>query len=100
MSGEHSQFTVHYEQFIIINYVSKDQLPHTVDAHYTTPTTHVNWGPILLKLIGGDIVYSLIWSRTYPRPQRMLLTLNQIVPPDTQYMNNNKINMAGCQSSQ
>ena len=44
--------TVHYEQFIIIYYVSEYQLPHVIDASHTTPITCVNRGPMLLKLIG------------------------------------------------
>ena len=36
----------------VINYVSEYQLPHAVDASHTTPTTRVNQGPKLLKLIG------------------------------------------------
>ena len=43
--------TVQYTQFVIINYVSEHQLSHTVDTFYTTPTTRVNRGPMLLKLI-------------------------------------------------
>ena len=36
----------------VINYVSEHQLPPVIDASHTTPTTHVNQGPKLLKLIG------------------------------------------------
>ena len=49
---EHSQFIVHYEQFIIINYISEHQLSHAIDASHTTPTSRVNRGSMLLKLIG------------------------------------------------
>ena len=44
--------TIQYKQFIIINYVSEHQLSHAVGASHTAPTTHVNWGRMLLKLIG------------------------------------------------
>ena len=33
-------------------YVSEHQLLPVIDAFHTTPTTHVNQGPMLLKLIG------------------------------------------------
>ena len=59
-----------------INYVREQQLPHTINTSHATPTTHVNWGPILLKLIIGDIVHTLGGSRTYPRPQPKCLALN------------------------
>jgi len=84
---------------VIMNYVSEHQLPHVVNASHTTPTTYVNWAPMLLKLIGGDIVHVLSGSCIYPGPQTMLLALNEVISPGTQYMNNNNINMEGCQSS-
>ena len=39
-------------RFFIINYVSEHQLSHVIDASHTTPITHVNQDPKLLKLIG------------------------------------------------
>jgi len=36
---------------LFINYVSEHQLPPVTGVSYTTPTTHVNWGSKLLKLI-------------------------------------------------
>ena len=36
----------------VINYVSEHQLPLVIDASHITPTTRVNQGPKLLKLIG------------------------------------------------
>jgi len=36
----------------VISYVSEHQLIHAIDTSHTTPTTHVNQGPMLLKLIG------------------------------------------------
>jgi len=63
------QLTMQYVRFnFVINYISEHQFPHAVNTFYTTPTTHINWGPMLLKLIGGDIVYVLSGSRTYPGP--------------------------------
>ena len=50
-----------------INYVNEQQLSHAVNASHTMLTTRVNWGPILSKLIGGDIVYILGGFRTYPK---------------------------------
>ena len=53
VSIEHSQVTIQYGQFIIIiNYVNKHQLSPAIDASHTTPTSRINWGPILLKPIG------------------------------------------------
>ena len=46
------QFTVYYEQFIIINYVNEHQLSPAIDASHTTPTSPINRRPILLKPIG------------------------------------------------
>ena len=68
---------------MIINYLSEYPLPHAVDASHTTPDTHVNRGPRLLKSIDGDIVHALGGSRTYPGPQPRRLALNQTVLPDT-----------------
>ena len=45
------QFTVYYEQFIIINYVSEHQLSHVVDVSHTTATTHVNRDPKLEEIL-------------------------------------------------
>jgi len=42
ITGEHSQFTVHYEISSFINYVSEHQLSHIVNASHTMPSTHVN----------------------------------------------------------
>ena len=64
-----NQSTISYVIFnFVINYVREHRLPHAVNTSHTTPTTHINWGPMLLKLIGGDIVYVLSGSRTYPGP--------------------------------
>jgi len=69
--------------YSVINYVSEHQLPHIVDASHTTPTTHVDWGPILLKLTERDIIYVLSESRTYSGLRLRLLELNQTVPSRT-----------------
>ena len=37
----------------IINYVSEHRLSHVMDTSHSTPTTHINKGPMLLKLIGA-----------------------------------------------
>jgi len=42
-------------------------LSHVIDTSHTTPTTHVNRTPMLLKLI-GDIVHALDGFYTYPKP--------------------------------
>ena len=47
----YNQVMVHYSQFIIIYYVSEYQLPYVINVTHTTPTTHVNRDPMLLKLI-------------------------------------------------
>jgi len=77
----------------LINYVSEHQLSHVANASHTTPTILVNCGPMLLKLIGGDIVYILSGSLTYPGPRPVFLALNQVVSSGIQYMNSNNINM-------
>jgi len=41
--------TVHYGRSIFINNVSEHQLPQVVNESHITPTTHVNWGLMLLK---------------------------------------------------
>jgi len=64
----------------VINYVSKHQLSHAVNTSHITPTTHVNYGHMLLKLIGGDIVCVLSGSRTYLRSRPRLVALNQALP--------------------
>ena len=47
------QFTMSMQDFSFVNNcVSEHQLPHAVDTSHTTPITHVNRGPKLLKLIG------------------------------------------------
>jgi len=46
---------------IFINYVSEHQLPHTVKASHTMPTTHANWGHMLLKLIGWRYCLYFRW---------------------------------------
>ena len=43
--------TICNNQFINIYYVSEHQLSHVIDASHTTPTTHANRGPQLLKLV-------------------------------------------------
>jgi len=44
------QYTIN--DLLFINYASEYQLPPVIDASHTTPTTHVNLGSDLLKLIG------------------------------------------------
>ena len=51
MASEYSQSQHAIKQFDIINYVSKHQLLHIIDASHTTSTTRVNLGPMLLKLM-------------------------------------------------
>ena len=48
MTSEYSQSQYLIKKFIIINYVSEYQLPHVINASYTTPTTRANRGPQLL----------------------------------------------------
>ena len=67
-------------QSVVINYVSEHHLPYVVNAFHTTPITHVNWGLILLKLIGWRYCLYLSGSRTYPRPLPRLLALNLTLP--------------------
>ena len=74
-SGEHNQFTVHHEQFII-NYVSEHQLSHAVGTSHTTPAIRVNQGLILLKLIKGDIIHVLGRSHACLGPRPRLLALD------------------------
>ena len=51
MTNEHSQSQYAIKQFIIIKYFSKHQMSYVIDASHITPTTRVNQGPKLLKLI-------------------------------------------------
>ena len=53
-------------QSAIINYVSKYQLQHLIDAFHTTPTTYVNRGPKLLKLIGWRHYLCFRWVSFIP----------------------------------
>ena len=53
-------------QYIIIYYVSEHQLPPVIDAFHTTPTTHVNRGSKLLKLIGWRHCPCFRWVRYIP----------------------------------
>ena len=76
--------TVYDKQFIITNYVSEHQLPHIIDASHTTPATHVNRDPKLLKLIGWRHIRVLSGSCTYPGSRPRLLTLNQVLPQGSQ----------------
>ena len=70
-------------QPLVINYVSEHQLPHAINASHITPTTHINWGPMILKLIGSRHCCILSGSRTYPGPRPRLLALNQSLPQDS-----------------
>jgi len=67
---------IHYEISIFINYISEHQLTHVIAASHTTPTSRINWGPMLLKLISRDIVHVLGGFSTYPEPRPNHLTLN------------------------
>jgi len=66
MISEHSQSQYAIKQFIIINYVSKHQLSHIIDSSHTTPTTHVNRGSKLLKLIGWRNYPCFRWVQSIP----------------------------------
>ena len=83
-TSEHSQSLYAFKQFIIINYVSEHQLLHAVDAFHTTPTTHVNRNPMLLKLIERDVIHTLSEFRTYPEPRSNHLALNKVLPLGSQ----------------
>jgi len=50
----------------VINYVSEHQLLHAVNAFHTTPTTYVNWGFMLLKLIGWRHYLCFKWVTYIP----------------------------------
>ena len=50
----------------VINYVSEHQLPHVVNASHTTPTTHVNQVPMLLKLIDWRYCLYFKWVPYIP----------------------------------
>ena len=71
-------------QSVVINYVSEHQLPHVEDASHTTPTTHVNWGPILLKLIGWRYCLCFKWVSCIPGTTAQTLALNQDLPQVSQ----------------
>ena len=51
-SRRDSVFTYFGKRGVTINYVSEHQLSPIIDASHTTPITHVNQDPMLLKLIG------------------------------------------------
>ena len=51
---------------IFIYYVSEHQSPHAVNKFHTTLTTHVNWGPMLLKLIGWRHCPCFRWISCIP----------------------------------
>ena len=53
-------------QLIVINYVSEQQLPHAIDTSHTTPSTHVNRGSKLLKLIGWEHCLYFKWVTYIP----------------------------------
>ena len=61
--NDNTLWTVYYY------YVSEHQLPLIIDESHTTPITHVNWGPKLLKLISWRYYPCFKWSRIYPRPR-------------------------------
>jgi len=65
--------------FLLIMFANTN-FSRVVNASHTTPTIHVNWGPMLLKLIGGDIVCVLCGSYTYPKSRSRPLTLNHALP--------------------
>ena len=71
-------------QSVIINYVSEHQLSYAIDAFHTTLITHVNRGPMLLKLIGLRSCPYFGGSHTYPGPRPRCLALNQALPPGNQ----------------
>ena len=56
-----------YEQFNIIYYVSECQLSPITGAPHTTPTTRVNQGPKLLKLVGWRRNPCFRWVPYIPR---------------------------------
>ena len=49
----------HMLMSIFVNYISEHQLPHALNTSHTTPITHINWDPILLKFTDEDIIYVL-----------------------------------------
>jgi len=61
------KITVHYGRFIIINYVSEHQLFHIVNTSHTMPTTHVNRGLMLLKLIEKRYYLYFRWVTYIPQ---------------------------------
>ena len=62
VSGKDNQL-----QYIIIYYVSEHQLPPVIDASHTMPTTRVNQGLTLLKLIGWRHCPYFRWVPYIPR---------------------------------
>ena len=70
--SEYNQVMVHYIQFIIIYYVTEHQLSHIIDAFHTMPTTRVNQGPKLLKLIGWRYCPRFRWVLYIPGPRLQL----------------------------
>ena len=63
-SGDYSQ-----SQYIMnssVYYVSEHQLPHLIDASHTTPTTRINQGPKLLKLVGWRHCQCFRWVPYIP----------------------------------
>jgi len=70
--------------FFIINYVSKHQLQHVIDASHITPTTRANQDPKLLKLIGWRHCLCFWWACAYLGPRPRLLTLNDDLPQGNQ----------------
>jgi len=68
-----------------INYVREQQLPHTINTSHATPTTHVNWGP-MLETDQWRHCLCFKWSgfRTDLEPRPNHLTLNQVLPLGSQ----------------
>ena len=61
-----SVYNVNVRFSFVINYVSEHRLPHAIDAFYTTPTTHVNQGHILLKMIDWRHYLYFKWISCIP----------------------------------
>ena len=77
-----SQYTINSLSFI--NYFSEHQLPHVIDASHATPTTHVNRGSELLKLIGWRHYPYFRWISYIPETTAQSPGADQVLPLGSQ----------------
>jgi len=93
ITSKHTSTKVFDVSLLLLIMSGNNQLQHAIDTFHTTPTTHVNRGLMLLKVISWRHCLCVKWVPYIPGTTTQTPALNQALSQDSQVTYNMTCNM-------